>query len=424
MPDVAVKSPTVKLDDTAELLTKLQAGIDQTGDAELAARFDRMEEQIKSAEKIADKQKRDLALEVIKADMDSLLATSAKEEADLAHTVNQLDMLAEQFGSDFEKLQQLNEAEQKLISDKEEELEAAKKAWFNPEAKIARAETLLAEAKIEAARQMRQRLMNAKFEESTQVFKRRAQETIVILGKRKERLAVQLANVRARKAAAFDIYEQAAKAVTTLEEKAAIASGDLSNAELELRGLESGTQAYAAQEKKVSMFKEQLIKLEGEINVATSIRQSKQRFSTSLGVHEVTQLKLQANIATWIATLKADMEERVVEIESRLETMRGMSDQDIASHVDKIGAKLDQDNAEYMAKAGRVSDQLMLERMESQPERMRKLGEVVAAQAKAHLDATNRLNALREESMRRYGIDPMEGSFLPSNNPAGSQPAA
>ncbi len=428
MPDVAqrLKSTTsgVKLDDTADLLAKLSAGLDQTGDTELAARFERMDVQLKAIDKIADKQKRDLAMEVFKADMDSLIATSAKEEADLAQAVNSIDMLAEQIGNDFEKLQQLDETELKMISDRQEELDRAKTAWFNRESKIKLAEDLLAEAKIEAGKSMRKRLMNAKFEESTSVFKRRAQETIDILGKRKDRVSIQLANVRARKSAAFDIYEQASKAITTMETKAHTVSADLSTAELELKGLTSGTQEYAAQEKKVSMLKEQMVKIEGEINVATSIRQSKERFAKSLGVHEVTQLKLQSNIATWIAALKADMEERIVEIESRLEAAKAMSDQDFASHIDKVGAKLDQDNVEFMAKAGRVSDQLMLERMEAQPDRMRKIDEVVVATAKAHIDTTNRLQALRQQSIEKYGIDPLEGSFLPGNNPAGAQPAA
>ena len=418
MAQAATATASVQLEETSEFLKRLTAET-ETGDAELAARFERMETQIKSAEKIADTQQRDLALEIIKADMDSLLAASAREEADLAMAVNDIDMLAEQIGSDFEKLQQLNPDEQALITEAEANLASAEAAWFNRDTRIETATELLAEAKLEAAKRMRKRLMSARFEESTAVFKRRANETIVILGKRKDRIAIQLTNVRARKGAAFQIYEEAAKTVTSLETKAHTASTDLGTAELELKGLESGTSEYARQEKKVSALKEQLVQLEGQINIATSVRQSKERFSKSLGVHEVTQLKLQSNIGTWIATLKADMEERIVEIESRLEAAKAMNDQDYASHIDKVGAKLDQDNVEFMAKAGRVSDQLMLERMEAQPERMRHLNEVVIAQAKAHIDATNRLQALREQAIKQYGIDPLEGSFLPNQGAAG-----
>lgn len=414
----------VKLDDSAAMLAKLTQSLSQSNDAELNARFEAMEKQATEIDKIADTQKRNLAQEVLQANMEALMAESAKEESDLAQAVNALDQLIVQFNSDFDQLQQLNEDEKKLISDAEARVAKEKARWFPSDAAIKTAEQDVEEAKVEAARQMRNRLMTAKFPDSTAVYRRRVAETIKILGIGKERVEVQLKNVKARKEAAFTIYEQASKTATELEQRARVVQTDLGTAELELTGLTNGTPEYATQEKKISMLKEQLVMLEGDINTATSVRSSKERYSKSLGVHQVTQLKLRSNIATWIADLSSEKEEQIVEIESRLETMKRMSDQDIAANIGKLGAKLQLDNAKYMAKAGQVSDRFMLDRMESHPGQMRDLNEIVVAQAKAHLDATRRLEVLRAESLRRYGIDPLEGSFLKDEQSQPAQPAS
>ena len=322
MPQAAT---SVKLDDTTDILKRLSVGLEETGSAELNARFERIDQQIKSAEKIVDAQKRDAALSVIKADLDTLLKDSNQEEADFATAVNSLDQLAEQIGGDFEKLQQLSVEEKQLVTDAEEKLKAAEAAWFGREAKVKLATDLLAEAKIEAAKRMRKRLMNAKFEESIAVFQRRSNEAIRILGIRRDSVIVQLKNVSARKAAAYQVLHDAAETIQKLEAQSHEVDQQLANAESELKGISNGTTEYAAQQKIVSDFKEKSTAINGQLNAAVTIHQSKERFALQLEVHEIAQTKLQNNITMWIAGLKSDMEERVVTIQSRLDAAKSMS---------------------------------------------------------------------------------------------------
>jgi hypothetical protein len=417
MAQATVKS-SVDLDDSTAILKRLAEVNTQTGDVELNARFDRVDAQIKSAEKIVDAQKRDIALGVIKADLDSLIKDSNRDEADFADAANNLDMLVEQIGGEFQKLQQLNPEELKLISDAQAALDSVKSGMlvYNREAKIKLRTDLLAEAKIEAAKLMRTRLRKASLDESIAVFQRRANEAIKILGVRRDNVIQQLKNVSARKAAAYAVLQSAASTIQSLEKQAAGVDADLLNTENELKGLTNGTKAYADQQQIVSDLKEKSTVLNGQVNAAVTIHQSKERFALQLEVHEIAQTKLQHNIEMWIAGLKSDMEERVVTIQSRLDAAKSMSVQEIASDIDKLGAKLDQSSTEYMAQVGKVSDDLRLRRMEAQPERMRALDEVRKGQAKAHHAALDREAKVREEFVSKYGFDPFSGSFLQGDN--------
>jgi hypothetical protein len=419
---------SVKLDDTTAILARLNAGANQVGDAELNARFDRIDAQIKSAEKIADAQKRDAALAVIKADLDSLVKDANQEQADFAAAVNNLDQLAEQLGGDFEKLQQLNPDEQALIATAQAELDGVKNGMlvFNRAAKTKVKEDLLAEAKIEAARRMRKRLMSATLEDSIAVFQRRANEVLKLLTFRRDSAAAQVKSVGTRKQQAFKIMNEAAKAVETLETQCHDVDQQLVAAEGELKGLTNGTTEYATQQTVISNLKERSTTLNGQLNAAVTIHQSKERFALQLEVHELSQTKLRDNMDMWIAGLKSDMEERAPLIQSRLDAAKSMSVQDFASNLDQFAAKLDQSMTEFMAKAGKVSDDLSLKRLEAQPERMRKLSEVQKGQAQAHAAALARQDAVRAEFIQKYGIDPFEGSFLQGENvqPPAQQPTA
>lgn len=415
----AATATAVQLDsNTSDILKRLSASVAETGDAELNARFARVDEQIKSAEKIVDAQKRDAALDVIKANLDSLLKDANQEQADFAGAVSSLDQLAEQIGGDFEKLQQLNPDEQALIANAQADVDGVKNALmvWNREAKLKAKEGVLAEAKLEAARRMRKRLMTATLEDSIAVFQRRANEVIRLLGVRRASASEQLKNVSARKAAAYQILHEAAAAIQTLEGQVRDIDQQLAGAETELNGLTNGTPEYAAQQKVVSDLKEQSTTLNGQLNAAVTIHQSKERFALQLEVHEISQTKLRSNMEMWIAGLKADMEERIVTIQSRLDAAKSMSVQDFASNLDQLGAKFDQISTEFMAKVGKVSDDLMLNRLEAQPERMRKLAQVRQGQAQAHRATLDREDKVRSEFVSKYGIDPFAGSFLQGDN--------
>jgi myosin heavy subunit len=397
---------------SSDVLKKLTTQLESAGSELLNERFERIQEQMEKVEKIKDAQKRNIAEGVIKAELDQLVKDSMQGEQDFADAVSALDEMIEQFGSDFEKLVHLNAEEQKLIDDAKADLESAKSAWWSREAKTAQAESALKEAEAQAKKSMRSRLKKANYELSTQIFQQRARETIRIMQAGMKSVSEQLKNVSARKKEAFKTLDQAAVAMKELEGKTKRAEAQLRNAEEELAGLTNGTPEFVATQAKVSDLREKVTALNGDYNIALGIHQSKERFAAQLEVHEITNTKLRDNLRNWIAVLESDTQERVATILSRLEAAKRMVEQEVAAQLDKMGAKFDQENTEFMAKAGRVSDDLRMKRVEEQAPRMRDLVEVMKGQAQASKDIQKREDAVRQDFMKRYGIDPFAGSFL------------
>src|SRR5262249_54844094 len=169
------------------------------------------------------------------------------------------------------------------------------------------------------------------------------------------------------KVKAFEVKEQAARALEKLD-------GDLNQQEAALKReeeilptLENGTEAHAEQTAKISSLRAKVEEIRGRRNTAFVLFQSKEKFAAELEVHERTQQKLRDNQRMWITSLKSDTEERVVTFRSRLEAQKAVSDQDVAKNLDDLGAEADQRNIEFMAAAGAASDRLRMPKIENDP---------------------------------------------------------
>ncbi|MFN8390687.1 MAG: hypothetical protein U0136_10390 [Bdellovibrionota bacterium] len=421
--------------DSAQVLQQLVQTTDQavaTLEARAAAgtnlemQFADIQKKFDEAAKIADRNERDMRMRVLSANLEELRKDAGKEEQDLAQAVFGLNALLESMGHEYSELSSLSPAEQKIVADAEKRLTLAQgnraraeTKWFFRQAAIQNADTELVnakagidEAKAEAKRLARKRLLEADMASSLQEFMLRVEKTIQIMQHRMGELEAQVKMVSARKQKAFEIKEQAAKALEQLDQELNGKEADLKREEELLLTIEAGTNEHAHQSKVVSDLRATVEDLRGRRNTAFVLHQSKDKFAAELEIHERTQMKLRDNQRMWITSLRSDTEERVVTFRSRLEAMKAASDQDVAKNLDALGAEADRRNADYMASVGAASDRLRMDKIESHPKRVAEIAKIAAAQAEAIQQIRVREQAAIEHFKKLYGIDPTQSSFF------------
>lgn len=421
--------------DTSQILEQLMSDTDKavatlearaSAGADLETQFADIQKKFDQAAELKDKQERDMRLKVLSANLEELRKDSGKEQTDLAQAVFGLNALLESMGVEYADLSKLNPEEQKIITDAEQRLTLAQGARANAERKwffkaaavkradeeLAAAKTAQAEAGNEAKRRARKRLLEADIGQSLQEFMVRVEKTVEIMQRRMAELDQQLKLVSMRKQKAFEVKEQAAKALEMLDEQLNAKEAELKSGEEVLLTIEAGTNEHAHQSKIVSELRALVEELRGKRNTAFVLHQSKDKFASELEIHERTQMKLRDNQRMWITSLRSDTEERVVTFRSRLEAMKAASDQDIARNLDALGAEADRRNAEYMAAVGAASDRIRMEKIESHPKRIAEIARVAAAQAEAIQQIRVREQAAIEHFKKLYGIDPTESSFF------------
>lgn len=393
---------------------------------DIESQFADIQQKFDKAAEIKEQHAREMRLKVLKASFDELRKDAAKEEQDLAQAVFGLNAMLESMGTEYAELAKLDPSEQKLIDTAQSDLQnaeakrrRAEHKWFfrqsaikTADEELVRAKRRLEEAKSEARRRARQRLLSADMEASLQDFMLKVEKTIQIMEHRMHEIDLQLKAVSAQKEKAFQIKEKAARALEQLDQELNDQEAELRREEELLESIEANTEEHAAQTKKISDLRAAVETIRGKRNTAFVLHQSKDKFASELEIHEKTQMKLRDNQRMWITSLRSDTEERVVTFRSRLEAMKAASDQDIAKNLDDLGTEADLRNAEYMATVGAASDRLRMEKIEKHPQRIAAIAAVAAAQAEAVQQIRVREQAAIEHFKQLYGIDPTKSSFF------------
>jgi hypothetical protein len=396
---------------------------------DLGSQLDELKQKFEETEKIQDSRERNIQLRILNASFESLRSEVQEEERDLANAVFGLNVIINSMGAEYAALENPSTEEQKLVSDAEaalataqQQLEGAALKWNifgSKDRAIARAkeaiknaEQGIEDARSEAKRRARRRLQSRNMEDSLQDFQYKVEQTISIMEKRRDDIKQQLAAVQTRKGEAFRIKEEAAKALEALDRELQEKEAELEREEGLLNTFLNGTSEHAQQDEKISNLRAEVEDLRGRRNNALILFQSKEKFAAELEIHERSHMKLRDNHTMWITALRSDTQERVTTFKSRLEAMKAMSDQDIAKQLDTVGSTIDQANAVYMAAAGAASDEVRMEKIENQPERVAAIAKAQAAQA----EAIQRIRLREQEAIndfkKRYGIDPTETSFF------------
>jgi len=393
---------------------------------ELDQQMDSMEHGLQDAMAQKDERLKQARLRIIKADAAKLREGVAKEEQDLAVAMVGLKELMSKIGIDYEELTQPDSNEKDLVERAKARVrsadlgvEMAKTAWFFRESKVltaqqqldkARAELKSAEA--ESKKLARQRLMNATLDKSLQHFVTQVGKVVDIMTRRQKAIEEQLEKVTIRRTKTLQMKQEAARKVEELDVQLSGLEQKLQTAEQEFANLTNGTAEFVAAETNVAQLRSQVETIRGDRNTALAVYNSKERFAEELQIHETTQRKLRDNQRIWIALLRSDTQDRLVTFASRLNAMKGISDQQVAQGVDQIGTEIDGRNAEMLAEFGAVSDRIRQEMFEAQPQRFRRILNAMGAQFEAIADMRVREQRAMEEFRKRYGVDPKSESFF------------
>lgn len=412
------------MNETTQAVGKLEARA--SAGMNIEEHFADIQKKFEDAAAIKDQNERNVRMKVLEADLEELRHDATKEEQDLAQAVFGLNALLESMGQDYAELGEFAPAEKEIIQKAEAELAAVQEERRNAEHRLFFRQSAinaadqkvkdftqrLENAKLEAKRLARQRLLQANIEGSLQEFMVRVDKTIQIMQRRMKEIEAQLQVVSLRKGKAFEVKAQAAQALEKLDQELNKKEADLKREEDLIQTFVNGSPEYAIQTKKISDLRADVERVRGSRNTAFVLYQSKEKFAAELEIHERTQMKLRDNQRMWIASLKSDTEERVVTFKSRLEAMKAASDQNVARALDDLGAEADQRNAEYMAAVGAASDRLRMEKIEKHPQRVAAIAAVAAAQAEAVQQIRVREAAAIEHFKKLYGIDPTASSFF------------
>jgi len=412
------------LGETRHATEKVEARVAASTD--IGMQIDEVQKQFEEAAKIRDERQRKARERVLTTTLEQLRANAAKEQEDLAKAVFGLNAFLEKLGDDYKRLGELNVEEKKLIADAEIKLNQAQEALIKAKQKwvfkqsaidyakqqINTAEHRVSEAVEEARRRARQRLLSANIEQALQQFQLWAEKTVRIMEARKIVVNEQINVIALRKTKAFQIKEEAARALEKLDNDLDTKEAELKSEEDKLNGLENGSPEHAEQTQLISNLRAKVEELRGKRNTALILFQSKEKYAAELEVHEQTHRKLHDNLMMWITGLRSDTEERVVTFKSRLEAQKAVADQDVAKQLDELGAEVDQRNLEFMAAAGAASDRLRMEKIERHPERIKDVAAIQAAQAEAVARIREREQKMIEYFKETYGVDPTSSSFF------------
>jgi len=410
--------------DTLDILM----GVEQKGQQtqEFGDQMDKMEKGIEDAMVQKDERLKQARMKIIEANAAKLHQVVAQEEQDLAMAMVGLKELMERIGLDYTELTQPSENEKGIVTSAEAlvrraelDLMQAGQAWFFKTKKSAIAQNALTSAKsnlelakAKAQQLARQRLMNATLDKSLQHFITQVGRVVDIMTRRQQAIESQLNSVSKRRQQALQMKQTAAQKLQDLDNSLSEMEQKLQLAEQELNNFTNGSPEYVAKEAEVTNLRNQVEGVRGDRNTALAVYNSKERFAQELQIHETAQRKLRDNQRIWIAVLKSDTQERLVTFQSRLEAMKGMSDQQVAQGMDKIGTEIDGRNAEMLAQIGATSDKVRMEMFEAQPERMRRILNATGAQSEAIAAIRERENEAMKRFKDRYGIDPTGESFF------------
>ncbi|MBI1306883.1 MAG: hypothetical protein GC181_09770 [Bacteroidetes bacterium] len=409
-------------------VTELKARIEKKKGESVVSKLDKIEAEIEKAAQ-GNKSSEDIISGIINSNFESLNGDVDQTESDLQELMLHLRAMLDSCGGEFSKLQELNDAETKLVQDAtkarqraEVEAEDATKmsnAWnilFGYKNRKVRSTKAELEAKVEALkaaeaeanRRYRDRLKNADIGESLNRIISQVQGMVAIVENMILEVEVQIDALKNRKELAFETKEKAARIMEERKKELDELEARLKTSENELIELPNNSPEYTAQQKKIADLREQRAELKGKYNVALGIFQSKERFVDQIVIHLEAQTTTKNNLKQLIGQLRSDTEERVTTYESGLQLIQSATAQEAASIYEEAGVKTDQKITEIAAKVFVGSEKDRIQRIKKQPERMAELHKVLVAMAEATAKYKEQDAKIMEEHSRKFGIDVSE----------------
>lgn len=395
----------------------------------IEAKVRELQQKLDQTVEIKDETKRNDAQRILEADLANIRETEKKDQDEFAMLVLGLDVLMKEVGNGLQDLLKLSPDEEALIAGAKKRIADAEAALAEANkkttlfgvrtravqaatAELKTAQTALPEVEAQVARMTRLRLQNADIEGSMQTYMAMVERTTQIMTERNKKTGEQLGIVRSRLTAAQAIKKQAAQALEALDRELSETEETLRKEEDLLVELTNGSSEYTTQETKISDLRQQVEEIRGKRNTALIVYQSKEKFVGILETHAIGTRRIFDDQKIWLAKRASDAEERQVTWMNRLETMKAISDLEVAGAQDKVGAAVDLADAAYMAEASSAADKQRQEMFEDQPNQIRQLAEIQKAQAVNISKIREREGNVFEQFKNRYGVDVLDSSYL------------
>lgn len=422
-----------------QTIKNLSSRLETRKQTDISSKLDQIESDIEKA--ISQNRSTDeVVRDIIQANFGTLNQDVENTEKDLNELMLHLRAMLDSCGGEFAQLQELNDAEQKVV-------DRAKNAFADAEKALARAkdmpdlanllfgmknrrvrkmskevEEALAEIKVseeEANKMYRDRLKNADIKDSLHRIISQVSGMVRIIEGMISDVEEQIEALKTRKEVAFQTKEKAAEVMEQRQADLVDLEAKLKQAEQQLEELENASPEYTEQQKKIADLREQRAELKGRYHIALGIFQSKERFVDQIIVHLEAQTTTKSNLKQLIGQLRSDTEERITTYESGLQLIQSATAQEAASIYEDAGVKTDQLITEIAAKVFVSSERDRIERIKKHPSRMEQLHQVLVAMAQATQRYKEEDARLAEEHRNKYGIDvSREFSFQYESDPS------
>lgn len=428
-----IKTKTAETEDLyAQLMKDTGSRIQELEESDLMTRFDEYEQKLKgmTEEGVIDEEKIDIFVKAREATFESLEKHVSEEQDVLAKAVFGIKAIMKKFGEDFfSDLERLKPEEQKLIDDAvaekgaaNTELEEAKQKWniFGSRDRAidaANDKIKLADEKIKTAEETaknmaRNRLLSADLRDSLGEFTYIVERGISLLEKRIDSMSKQRLKATARKQAAFETKNKAARVLELVRAEKEQKEAELEIEAEKIEAMANGTEEHSKQTELVSELRRKTEELRNKYNETFILFQKKEEFAKFFEIDEQNMMKVISNHKMFAIALRATSEEQRVTFQNRLETMQGASDQEVASHLDETGSKINQNNAEYQAMVGAVSDRIRMEMIERHPDIMENIAKIQQAMAENEQLIRKREGKSYDDFMKMYGVDPLREFYF------------
>lgn len=373
---------------------------------------------------------------IINATTDSVLQNEKKFGSNLAKVMSALQNLLDEIGVGFEDIRDLNSEEQGWIDRAMEALEDAKKeleqkedikdSWWNNlwgrKNKILKAKEALDESEklveredVRARAHHQERLENEPLEKHLERMITIVTMITNFVQSKMSSVDEELQAVTISQKDAFDLQEQAATAMKTVEADIEKLKITLQSKLEELSELTPGTPEHTAKQRDVEAVQKTITEQQGNFEVARSIYNSKERF---VELHSIAIEALETqkkNLKADLAALKSDTKERESFYAATITSLRAAAYQKVTSTFEKAGVKTDERSAEMLAQATVGSQRARLERVESQGARLQTLDEVTKVLMEKQREFAKRSIQANEKLKDHYGLD-SEGNYIIENN--------
>ncbi len=275
----------------------------------------------------------------------------------------------------------------------------------NTNENINRTKSDLETANEEAKEIARQRLMNADMEQSLENFEVHVEAVIDAGMKNVEDIEKVIEEVTAGKKEALNVLGKAASAIDKYTAEISEMEEKVKSAEQELGMYENATAEWAAANERLSGLNSQLEKLRGKKNIAVSLYMSKENFSKSLEIDEMSQQKLHDALLALITNLQSDMESRRVTYRSLLRAMKSSDTLDHAILTSDIGKEQDRRNTQAVAQFGAAAERAILMQHQQHEARIKEIQNIAESMAEAKADVLRQEKVLFEQLAEKWGID-------------------